>query len=131
MKIKILFLSFCLGIVQLAAAATRYTTIESTVDLGNATGPVSERVVKITGPDKNVYVVEAEPKTVERITELVQSKPKTIISFNGDIVEENGRRMFRVKDWQTVSTTTTTTTTDELGNKSVESNTETHTEPVR
>jgi hypothetical protein len=124
--IKLIAISLAFGANALAATTT--TTIESSVILDSPTGPATERIVRITGPDKIEYRVQAPATEIERLSNMVRDNPKVVLSFNGDIETINGVRTFRVDNWKKVETTTTKTTTDNAGNKSVESTTETHTE---
>jgi len=113
-----------------AFAVEKETTIESTVTVEKTDSPTTERIIKITGPDKVVYRIDAPAEEVEHIATIVRDKPRTVISFNGEATDENGDKVFKLQKWEKVRTTTTKSTTDVFGNKSVEESTETHTERV-
>ncbi len=112
--------------ISYAGAATEYTTIESVVEV-ERDRPVRERVVRITGPDRIVYRVEAPVREIERITEVIEERPQTVISFRGEVLDDNGSKVFRVKDWNE----TTVTKTDSRGNIIEQSQTVTRTEEIR
>lgn len=111
------------ALLNVNSAMALYKTFESTVEIVNPSAPMSERVIKIYSPDRVAYRIVAPDTEIERITKIVTEQPKTVLSFNGDLFDENGERVFRVQKWNTVKTTTTTT--DSFGNKKVETTTET------
>ena len=118
-------------VVAPAHALSKYSTIESVVVIDNPMAPLNQQVIKIVGPDQIEYRVQAPLSEVERLTLLLKNNPHTVVRFNGEVIDENGNRMFKVKDWTKTETTTTKTTTDAMGNKAVESQTETHTDGTR
>lgn len=104
-------------------ADSRLSTVESRVIVESPLTATGTKVIKITGPDKIEYRVSAPESEVNRLTEVIRTNPDTMVSFNGEVVDENGVKVFRVNKWNKVETTTTTTSTDALGNKTVESKT--------
>lgn len=85
-------------------ANSQVRTIESSIVIENPKAPVTEKVIRITGPDKITYKVESTGPEIERITKIVEKDPNTVVSFNGEVIEESGTKVFRVKEWKEVTT---------------------------
>ena len=107
-----------------AFAAVTETTIESRVYVEQAPGS-DIKIMKIMGPDKIEYRIEAPQAEVQRLTTFIAANPNTIVNFKGEVLDERGIRVFRINNWEKTETTTTKVTTDSAGNRAVETQTET------
>lgn len=107
-----------------ALAAPAETTIQSRVYIEQSPG-TDIKVMKITGPDKIEYRIAAPQAEAQRLSTFIEANPDTIVNFKGEVLDERGLRVFRIRNWEKTETTTTKVTTDSAGNKKVETQRET------
>ena len=72
------------------------TVIESPVQV--ELDPVTtQKVMKVYGPAHVEYRLQAAPDQTARIEAILQTNPKAVITFDGEVVESGGIKVFRIQ----------------------------------